>query len=75
MAGGNSNRNTPSVQYSCDTDPSRRWLYAPADGGRFRLVNLASGLCLTIAGGATNTNQTAVQFPCDADPSRFFRLR
>jgi hypothetical protein len=69
IAGGNTERNIVSVQYTCDHDPSRRWRYTVVDATTFRLVNLHSGLCLTIAGGGTDRNATAVQYPCDGDRS------
>src|SRR5215469_16666975 len=75
IAGGNTERNIVSVQYACDSDPSRRWRYTPIDGTTFRLVNVRSGLCLTIAGGGTDRNTTAVQYSCDGDPSRDWRIR
>ena len=74
IAGGNTDRNIVSVQYTCDSDPSRRWRYTVVDGATFRLVNVHSGLCLTIAGGGTSRNTTAVQFPCDGDPSRNWKI-
>jgi cytolethal distending toxin subunit A len=75
VAGGNTERNTVSVQYTCDTDPSRRWRYSEmGDGVTFRLINVHSGLCLTVAGGGTERNTRAVQFPCDGDPSRNWKI-
>jgi hypothetical protein len=74
IAGGNTERNVVSVQYTCDSDPSRRWRYTVVDATTFRLVNVHSGLCLTIAGGGTDRNTTAVQYPCDGDPSRNWRI-
>jgi hypothetical protein len=74
VAGGNTERNTPAVQYTCDGDPSRRWNYIAVGETKFRLKNVHSGLCLTVAGGGTGKNITAVQFPCDGDPSRDWRV-
>jgi len=70
IAGGNTERNIESVQYTCDGDASRRWRYTAVDATTFRLVNAHRGLCLTIAGGGTGRYTTAVQFLCDGDPSR-----
>jgi hypothetical protein len=74
VAGGATDRNIVSVQYLCDTDPSRKWRYMEIEGGMFRLVNVHSGLCLTVAGGGTDRNGRAVQFPCDGDPSRNWKV-
>jgi hypothetical protein len=75
VAGGNTERNTTSVQYPCDEDRSRRWRVARVDDTTFRLVNLNSNMCLTIAGGGRDLNTTAVQYLCDGDPSRDWRFR
>jgi hypothetical protein len=75
VAGGNKNNNDPSVQFTCDTDPSRRWHFVDIGNNEFRLRNVNSNLCLTIAGGSTDLNVVAVQFPCDEDTSRNWRLR
>jgi hypothetical protein len=63
------------VQFTCDTDASRRWHFRDLDANTFQLVNVHSNLCLTIAGGSTDLNVTAVQFPCDGDTSRNWHLR
>ena len=75
VAGGNTALNTTSVQYTCDNDPSRRWLFMPMDATTFRLVNMNSKLCLTIAGGGNARNVEAVQYRCDADPSRNWKIK
>jgi len=75
VAGGNTALNTTSVQYTCDNDPSRRWLFMPMDATTFRLVNMNSKLCLTIAGGGNAKNNEAVQYRCDADTSRNWKIK
>jgi len=75
VAGGNTALNTTSVQYTCDNDPSRRWLFMPIDATTFRLVNMNSKLCLTIAGGGNAKNNEAVQYRCDADTSRNWKIK
>ena len=74
IAGGSTERNVASVQFTCDSDPSRRWRYTAVDANSFRLVNVHSGLCLTVAGGGTDRNTSDVQFPCDGDPSRNWQV-
>ena len=69
-AGGTSNRNEQTVQYHCDTDPSRAWDILPIEGNIVKIRNVKSGLCLTIAGGGSERNTPSVQYPCDEDPSR-----
>jgi hypothetical protein len=75
VAGGDTAKNAKSVQYNCDSHPSRRWRYTRGTGGTFQLVNVNSGLCLTIAGGATDRDAVAVQYPCDGHPSRNWQFR
>ena len=43
-------------------------------GGYYRIKNVNSGLCLTLAGGSRALNQTAVQYYCDSHPSRRWTL-
>jgi len=38
----------------------------------FKIVNVATGLCITPAGGGTAANTVMVQYFCDADPSRLW---
>ncbi len=43
--------------------------------GSFKIRNVKTGKCLTIAGGvSTENNVTALQFDCDNDPSRTWTL-
>jgi len=77
IAGGVSAANSlETVQYDCDTDPSRRWrLGATDDASVFQARNLQTGKCLTIAGGvSTDNNVPAVQYDCDAHPSRYWHF-
>ena len=77
IAGGVSTANNlESVQFTCDSDPSRRWtLRKMAGSGVYQIKNVQTQKCLTIAGGiSTNNNVTALQFDCDADPSRTWRI-
>jgi cytolethal distending toxin subunit A len=76
IAGGVSmDNNVPAVQFSCDSDPSRRWRLAEMGGGVYQIRNVQTGKCLTIAGGRrTDNNVQALQFNCDSDPSRTWRI-
>ncbi len=77
IAGGVSTANNlESVQFTCDSDPSRRWtLRKMAGSGVYQIKNVQTQKCLTIAGGvSTNNNVTALQFDCDGDPSRTWRI-
>lgn len=69
-AGGTSNRNEQTVQYTCDDDPSRKWNFEPVEGNIVRIRNVKSGQCLTVAGGSGERNTPSVQYPCDTNPSR-----
>jgi len=40
IAGGSTERNIVSVQYTCDSDPSRRWRYTVVDATTFRLAQM-----------------------------------
>jgi cytolethal distending toxin subunit A len=43
--------------------------------GVYKIRNVQTGKCLTIAGGrSTDNNVTALQFDCDSDPSRTWRI-
>jgi cytolethal distending toxin subunit A len=77
IAGGVSTaNNVESVQFDCDSDPSRRWRLNQMTGGDiYQIRNVQTGKCLTIAGGvSTDNNVTALQFDCDSDPSRTWRI-
>ena len=77
IAGGVSTaNNVESVQFDCDSDPSRRWMLREISGGNiYQIKNVQTGKCLTIAGGvSTDDNVTALQFDCDSDPSRTWRI-
>ncbi|WP_214105014.1 RICIN domain-containing protein [Acrocarpospora catenulata] len=72
IAGGvSTDNNVHAVQYTCDTDLSRRWTLESGRGGGKRIRNAQTGKCLTIAGGlSTANNVTALQYNCDRHPSR-----
>jgi hypothetical protein len=76
IAGGVSTANNlASVQYICDSHPSRRWRLIGSNGV-YKIANLQTGKCLTIAGGrSTDNNVRALQYNCDEDPSRRWTLR
>jgi cytolethal distending toxin subunit A len=77
IAGGvSTDNNVDSVQFDCDSDPSRRWtLNEMAGGDIYQIKNVQTGKCLTIAGGvSTDNNVTALQFTCDSHPSRTWRI-
>ena len=77
IAGGVSiDNNVESVQFDCDSDPSRRWTLKEMTGGNiYQIKNVQTGKCLTIAGGeSTANNVTALQFNCDSHPSRTWRI-
>jgi cytolethal distending toxin subunit A len=76
IAGGVSHdNNVESVQFDCDSDPSRRWMLNEKSSGIYQVRNVQTGKCLTIAGGvSTDNNVHAVQFDCDTHPSRTWRI-
>lgn len=77
IAGGESTENNvDTVQYNCDSHPSRRWtLNQVAGADIYQIRNVRTGKCLTIAGGrSTDNNVTALQYNCDDDPSRTWRI-
>ncbi|SFV16099.1 RICIN domain-containing protein [Pseudoduganella namucuonensis] len=77
IAGGvSTENNVESVQFDCDSDPSRRWRLTETGGaGIYQIRNVPTGKCLTIAGGvSTDNNVTALQFNCDDHPSRTWRI-
>jgi cytolethal distending toxin subunit A len=77
IAGGVSiDNNVPSVQFDCDSDPSRRWMLNEMAGDIYQIKNVQTGKCLTIAGGTSDANNIhAVQFNCDNDQSRRRTIR
>ncbi|MEV7970649.1 RICIN domain-containing protein [Sphaerisporangium sp. NPDC088356] len=78
IAGGVSTaNNVTALQYTCDTDPSRRWRVTDVTGtGLYQIRNVQTGKCLTIAGGVSTANNVeALQFTCDNHPSRRWTLR
>lgn len=77
IAGGVSvDNNVHTVQFDCDSHPSRRWtLREMGGGGVYQIRNVQTGKCLTIAGGvSTDNNVVALQFDCDNDRSRTWRI-
>ena len=63
------------MQYLCDDDPSRVWAFRVLNGDDIsEIINVNSGLCLTVAGGGTGQNTPAVIYTCDGDPSRSWRM-
>jgi cytolethal distending toxin subunit A len=76
IAGGVSTaNNVESVQFDCDSDPSRRWMLNETGGNIYQIKNVQTGKCLTIAGGlSTDNNVVALQFDCDSHPSRTWRI-
>ncbi len=77
IAGGvSTDNNVETVQFNCDSDPSRRWtLNQVAGNDIYEIRNVRTGKCLTIAGGrSTDNNVTALQFTCDGDPSRTWHI-
>lgn len=77
IAGGvSAQNNVESVQFDCDSDPSRRWTLSEVTGADvYQIKNVQTGKCLTIAGGvSTENNVTALQFDCDSHPSRRWRI-
>src|SRR5229473_1463027 len=78
IAGGvSTDNNVESVQFDCDSDPSRTWRISDVTGsGVNQIRNVQTNKCLTIAGGvSTDNNVPALQFNCDADPSRRWTIR
>ena len=76
IAGGRSTENNVNaLQFTCDSDPSRRWFILET-GDAVQIKNVQTGKCLTIAGGrSTENNVNALQFTCDSDPSRRWRMK
>ena len=77
IAGGEStDNNVDSVQFNCDSHPSRRWVLREMGGGNvYQIRNVRTGKCLTIAGGESSANNIhALQFDCDNHPSRTWRI-
>jgi phosphoribosylanthranilate isomerase len=76
IAGGvNPDNNVPTVQFDCDSDPSRSWTLNETGNNIYQIKNVQTGKCLTIAGGeSTDNNVPALQFQCDSHPSRTWRI-
>ena len=71
----NTENNVNALQFTCDSDPSRRWFILET-GDAVQIKNVQTGKCLTIAGGrSTENNVNALQFTCDSDPSRRWRMK
>lgn len=77
IAGGvSTENNVEAVQFTCDSDPSRRWTLRATGDNIYQIRNVQTGKCLTIAGGvSTENNVTALQFNCDIDTSRRWTIR
>jgi cytolethal distending toxin subunit A len=78
IAGGvSTDNNVHTVQFDCDSHPSRRWMLREMGGGSiYQIRNVQTGKCLTIAGGTLpNNNIEGVQFDCDSDTSRTWTIR
>jgi cytolethal distending toxin subunit A len=78
IAGGvSTDNNVHTVQFDCDSHPSRRWMLREMGGGGiYQIRNVQTGKCLTIAGGTLpNNNIEGVQFDCDSDTSRTWTIR
>jgi cytolethal distending toxin subunit A len=76
VAGGETTANNhPTVQFTCDSDASRRWRLNEVERNIYQIRNAKTGKCLTIAGGETDANShPSVQFDCDSHPSRTWRI-
>jgi len=77
IAGGvSTDNNVHTVQFDCDSHPSRRWTLHEVGGGNiYQIRNVQTGKCLTIAGGvSTDNNVVALQFNCDSDRSRTWQI-
>jgi cytolethal distending toxin subunit A len=78
IAGGvSTDNNVHTVQFDCDSHPSRRWMLREMGGGGiYQIRNVQTGKCLAIAGGTlTNNNIEGVQFDCEGDTSRTWTIR
>jgi cytolethal distending toxin subunit A len=78
IAGGvSTDNNVHTVQFDCDSHPSRRWMLREMGGGSiYQIRNVQTGKCLTIAGGTLpNNNIEGVQFDCEGDTSRTWTIR
>jgi len=64
--------NVDAVQVACDGEAVRRWwLEETSVADHYKIKNVATGRCLTIAGGVNPANYIrALQYECDDDPSR-----
>ena len=78
IAGGvSTSNNVDSVQFDCDSDPSRRWRLNEVTGGNiYQTRNIQTNKFLTIAGGVSAANNViGLQFNCDSDLSRRWTIR
>lgn len=64
IAGGTVDTNShPAVQFTCDTDRSRRWRLNETSRGIYQIRNVKTKKCLTIEGGVlSDNNRRVVQF-------------
>jgi hypothetical protein len=75
IQGSTTTQNAPAVIQSCNGSTSQQWrmVLGSHQGGYFDsyLINVNSGLCLTIGNGSTSPGVPAVQATCQgADPSQ-----
>ena len=57
IAGGESTaNNVDTVQFDCDSHPSRSWMLNEMSGGVYQIRNVRTGKCLTISGGVSDAN-------------------
>ena len=78
IAGGlSTDDNVPTLQFDCDSHPSRTWRISDVTGsGVHQIRNVQTNKCVTIAGGVTtNNNHPSVQFDCDGHASRRWMIR
>src|SRR5437764_4921869 len=77
IAGGvSTDNNVDTVQFDCDSHPSRSWMLSEMSGGVNQIRNVQTGKCVTIAGGTlADNNIPGVQFDCDSDQSRRWTIR
>jgi len=76
ISGGESDANNlETVQFDCDSHPSRSWMLRETSNGVYQIRNVRTGKCLTISGGISDANNLpALQFDCDNHPSRTWRI-
>ncbi len=75
--GISTDNNVTALQFTCDSDPSRRWRIIDVGGsGVYEIKNLQTNNCLEIAGGrCVENNVEALQYACDGDLSRSWLIR